>query len=415
MKFIEILKNEMGKSRQSLKRILLVTILAVGVYLYLAYSGNFQGFTGKNYSFLLQDRGRIEALKKQQKGVVDEEFIQKAEQAYRDYVDRFRSSDDEIRKELREYNEPVEVEDILYDKEYCGFVFRDKTLEEHPEIEILLGETGEFIRYAKDPEKIVEKYGRVRNYSKELQEDYWKCIRKYQRGKRVVAGYFLGWDMAISIMQHLPPLLGIVIVVSLFGLFAKERRYQAQPLLLTLKYGKRELLSAKLLLAWGLTTLQWGLFQLAGIGISAVLLGLEGKECTFFDSLNPSVYGFSCIQYYLLQMLVSYLGTIFFMLFICLLSSLLNDRLALTFGVIITFATSFVNDTYRNIMPAFTRMEKLMAMTPTQLMGAYNTFQIYQGCSVGDVVLRLPVMSGIALAVGITVCLSAVVWRGRRV
>ena len=131
--------------------------------------------------------------------------------------------------------------------------------------------------------------------------------------------------------------------------------------------------------------------------------------------MNPSVYGFSCIQYYLLQLLVSYMGTIFFMLFICLLSCLLNDRLALTFGVIITFATSFVNHTYRNVESAFTRMEKLMAMTPTQLMGAFNTFQIYQGCSIGNIVLRLPVMSGIALVVGIAVCLCEVIWKGGRV
>jgi len=411
----EILVNEFRKSRRSWKRILLVTAVALGVYLFLAWSGNFRGYTGTNFQYVLgEGRKDLAALKGQKHGVVDEAFMREAEKAYRAYVDRYRSSDEEIKEELKKYGDSCRVEDVLYDHDYTYLVFSSETLERHPEIEILEEETANAIIYGKDPEKYMLGQELISCYSPELQADYKKCIAENQRGKKVVAGYFLGWDMAISIMQFLPALLGTVVVVSLFGIFAGERRCQTTSLLLTAKYGKNRLLRAKFFLSWALTTVQWLLFQLAGIGISAATLGLEGMDCTFFSPLHPSAYGFSCIQYYLVQLLFSYLGTIFFMLCVCLISCLLNDRLALTCGLIGTYATSVVDQAFWNAEPAYSAMEKLRAIFPTQLMGAYHIFPYYQGYSFGGLVLRLPEMAGVVLVAGIALCLwgVAVAWRG---
>lgn len=415
MKMCEVIKNEIKKSRQSLKRIIPVTLAFLGFYLFIAYSGTFTGYTGQNYEFLFQNRDQIVVLKKQKSGVVDRQFIQEAEDTYREYVDKFRSSDEEIAGNLEKCGEPyTTVEDVLYDPQYIYFVFNKKALEEHPEIELLEEETRPVIEYARDPEKYMLESEAVSAYSKVLQEDYRQCIRQYQSGKKIVAGYFLGWDMAISLMQYLPVALGIVIVVSLFGVFARERRYQMPSLLLTTKYGWRKLLAAKLIIAWALTTVQWLLFQLAGLAVSAGLLSLSGKDCTFFSPLHPSVYGFSCIQFYLMQLLVSYLGTMFFMLAVCLISCLLYDRLALICGLVATYATSFCNTSFWDEKPAYSTMEKIVALIPTQLIGGYNTFPYYQAYSFGNLVLRLPVMTGIVLGIGIVVCLCAVILRWHR-
>lgn len=415
IKTTELLSNEIKKNKNSRLRIFLVTAATLMIYIFFACTGNFLSFTGVDYSFLLKDKPLINAYKQQLSGEVNDEFCAKAEKLYREYIDKYRAGDDYIKNTLLELNDNADVKDILYDHEYTHVVIDKETINEHPEIDVLEAETASLIYYAKNPQKyFYDKPEGINKYSGELQLDYKKCIQKYQKNKKVIAGYFLGWDMAISLMQYLPALLGTVIVVSLFSLFAKERKYNLNAQILTSKYGRKKLITTKIFLAWGLTTFQWLLFQLAGILVSACLLGLEGSSCTYFSAINPSVYGLSCIEYYIAQLLVSYFGTIFFASFICLFSCILNEKLTLILGVIFTFMTSTVNETFCNAEPAFSRLEKLMALIPTQLIGGYNTYQIYQATSIGNIIVRLPAMSWIAIIVGSLICIFGVYYRASR-
>lgn len=415
IKITELLTNEIKKSKNSFIRIILVTIAVLIIYIILALTGNFLSFTGVNYAFLLKDKELINAYKQQLSGEVNDKFCERAEKLYRKYIDKYRADDEHIKRRLIELNENVNVKDIIYNHEYTYIVIDSETIDKHPEIDILEEDTNSLIDYAKNPKKYYYgRYGNINKYSGELQADYEKCFNKYQKNQKIVAGYFLGWDMAISIMQFLPALLGTVIAVSLFSLFSKEQKYNMTGQILTSKHGRKKLIITKLLLAWGLTTFQWILFQLSGIMVAACLLGLDGMNCTYFSALSPSVYGLSCIEYYIAQLLVSYFGTIFFAVFICLASCILNEKLSLIFGVVFTFMTSSINGTFRNSEPAFGRLEKLMALTPTQLIGGYNTYQVYQATSIGNIIIRLPAMTWIAIAVGLVICITCIFYKASK-
>lgn len=376
-------------------------------------------------------------------GEVNEEFIQAQQTEYEKFVDKYRASDEEIEASKLEWNVDLPTEDILYDMEYGHVVLNDEIF--HGPMSILppdwSGTVSEMYRifheydeelakdyerfsgityeakylidYAQDPVDYALGRGNVEFYSESLQKDFQKTAERYLTDKIVVSGEVFNWDVRICWMQVLPYTLSILILISFWNLFSVERQHNVQSLLCTAKYGQKPLTTVKIMMALRRSTLYWITFQAAFFIIITICLGFEGWDSTYFSVLNVSPYGFYCWQYYLLQLIVSYCGTIFFTLFVCMLSSLLPGLVTLLIGFGLIIATGYPIMRYEFGEKAFMIGHKIKVLMPTQLMSGFSTYQTYQGFAIGDFVIRLPMASYLTIIVGSVFCLWVIYKRGK--
>ena len=167
-------------------------------------------------------------------------------------------------------------------------------------------------------------------------------------------------------------------------------------------------MTAKLFYACGASAILYLVFQIAALAATAAVYGLEGADCTVYGPLYLCPYGLSYGQYYLLQCAVGLFGTFAFTLLMGALSSLLKSRVSLMAGLGLILATASPFTDFFSTAPAFQTLDKIKALMPTQIMGAFNTFQIYQGYEAGGHVIRLPLMTALAAAGWIALCLAVI-------
>lgn len=398
----DLLKYEIRKQRNR-KFVIIVGVAVIAFYIVMGMLGNISLYGPWDANYFLTHEEQRKAEKSMQHGVIDETYIANFEKDYRKFIDKHRLSDEEIAKNLKKDNERVEIEDILYDWDYGYYVLSNEDF--NGSEMLMLDDTYVLIQYSKNPLSVMTNYNRADEYSETLGADYLKCAKEHMENMDIVAGYHYGWDILVSINSQLPYTLGILIIVCFFAIFGAERETGMKTLIQVSKYGRRKTVTTKLIYAWGLTTVLWFAFQIIALIGTAIVYGLEGGDCTVYWELYPCPYGLTYIQYYLLQSVISYMGTLVFMLLVCILSSLFRSRLSLMVGMGIVLATAFPITQFTNSEPAFDVLQKIKVLTPTQLMGAFNTFQIYQGYAFGKVVIRLPEITAIALVVELLVFL----------
>lgn len=188
----------------------------------------------------------------------------------------------------------------------------------------------------------MERFTYLNSYNEAQQEEIKRRLGNAFSDTDLVTGYHNGWDVLISVGQFLPMTLGLVLLVALCGLFASERERGMTDILRTTRKGRKKLVTAKLLFALSMTTVIWLLFQAAVLIFVALVFGLQGAECTVLASTDwPSIYLFNYMQYYLWQLLFSYLGTLVFALMVCCLSSFFSMWITLPLGLAITWITGF--------------------------------------------------------------------------
>ena len=356
----------------------------------------------------LTDSEYREAEKNVLSGTVDEAYAASWEKQYKSYIDAHRLDDEEILKKAKKYltkkeRKGLTVPEMLYDIRYNNCVVSD---EDFNSMEMsVLEEEYMMILCAKEPLAIFDS---MDAYAPALAKDYQKCIEKNIRNIELVAGYHYGWDVMISINSQLPYTLAIVLALLFCALFAAERETGMRPLLRISRHGRKAVVTAKLLYACGASAILYLVFQIAALAATAAVYGLEGADCTVYGPLYLCPYGFTYGQYYLLQCAVGLFGTFAFTLLMGALSSLLKSRVSLMAGLGLILATASPFADFFNVEPAFQTLDKIKALMPTQIMGAFNTFQIYQGYEVGGHVIRLPLMTALAAAGWIALCLAVI-------
>lgn len=399
----DFIQYEFRKQRNT-KFILIIGIVIFIFYIVMGMLGKMELYGAWYPPVFLNNKEYRRAIKGMQHGVVDEIYAANWEKEYKEYVDKHRFSDEKILKRLKKEKIDAEVSDILYDWEYGYCVMSVEDLNSS-EMTVLIDESN-MIDYSKDPLSIYTEYRKT--YAPRLARDYLQCIKRHVENIKIVAGYHHGWDVMVSINSQLPYTLGILLVVYFFSLFGTDRETGMKPLIRISKYGRRKVMTAKLLYAGGVTTLLWLVFQMAALIGTSIVYGLEGADCTVYETFVHCPYGFTYLQYYLLQAAIGYLGTLAFMLCVCVLSSLFHSRLALMAGLGVVLFTSTPIDRWMNVEPAFQTFDKIKVLMPTQIMGAFNTFQTYQGYEVGNHVIRLPQMTLIAVAAWIVLFLGII-------
>lgn len=418
------MKIEIEKLLRQRKMTALVIIVLISVYVYLAFAANIDTFSGYDREYFLTHEDYREWLMSKQAEKVDEAWISKTKKEYMGLIDENMYSADEIAERLgwekkNGFSVDYTVDDVLadpYNIEYAFELLPSKVFYSHDmesfypsvfDIYIPLAEdaVGYLHESYEKVNRIFEEnngisYAECMGYSEAQLNDYWDFVDRRYRDFELTVGYCLGWDILCTAMQFLPYTLGLALIVVLGSLFSQEKSCGMVPILRTAKNGRARLLQQKLMIALCTATALWLLFQLVMLLAVALSYTLQGAECTAmaFDG-KPSIYGFTWLEYYLVQCAFSYCGTLVFALFVCCTSSLMSLKLLMPLNLVITLFCGIPINRFCFADTAFSLLDKLKAITPPQLMAAYPNLQVYQSYELGPFIVQLAyVMAAATLA-----------------
>lgn len=408
------MKIEFEKLLRQRKMTALVIIVLMSVYVYLAFAASIDTFSGLDRKYFLTHEDYREWLMSKQTEKVDEAWTSRTEKEYRNLIDENMLSADEIAERLKWEKENgffvnYTVDDVLanpYNIEYAfdllpSEVFYSRDMESfYPSVfKVYIPLAEDAVGYLHESydesnrsseENNGISYAEYMGYSEAQLNDYWNFVDSRYRDFELTVGYCLGWDILCTVMQFLPYTLGLALIMVLGSLFSQEKSCGMVPILRTAKNGRARLLRQKLMIALCTATALWLLFQLVMLLAVALSYTLQGATCTAiaFDG-KPSIYGFTWLEYYLVQCAFSYCGTLVFALFVCCTSSLMSLKLLIPLNLVITLFCGIPINRFCFADKAFSLLDKLRAITPPQLMAAYPNLQVYQSYELGSFIVQL--------------------------
>ncbi len=418
---------ELLKYRKNLRLLVLIVLLLLGFYLTTAFRGRMDPMELISLSAFWDHPDYRERVKAVPEAEINDAWAENVLRPYRTLVDAHCMTVEESRQQLKQFEWiTYSAEEALGDRyniEYALGVLPYEVFQAHEgELEDISSRLGQLYPMARDPVGYVKwdearlsregvPHYRNQGYTDAQHRDYLKVLERHCSNLTVVDGYCLGWDVLTSAMQYLPYTLGIALLLILGPLFSQERRYAMEPILRTCRRGRNSLLRTKLALALLLAVGLWILFQGFMLVSVALSYGLQGARVTVLHfGVHPNLYGLCWGDYYGIQSMFSFLGTLTFALMICVMSSLLPLRIMLPVGLVLVVLTGVPIQTFNYAECAFSPLQKLQVLTPPQLMAAYPTLQIYQSYSLGEFQLRLPPAMLMATAVE-SIVLLAVLYR----
>lgn len=418
------MKYEFEKLLRQRKLLIIVTLALIAVYVSLAFSGSYDTFTGFSVDYFWEDEEYREFRMSQETELVDEAWIENMHAEYKAFVDENMMSPEEIAehiaaKKAEGFQIDCTAEEAIancYDIDYAFEILKSDAFYSRKMENTYIDVFNIYVPLAEDPVQYIhdsyeqsnyfwEKdtgmtWWKYMGYSDTQWTDYWNLIDSTYEDLELTVGYSLGWDVLSSVMQFLPFTLGMVLIVVLGNLFSQEQTDNMLSILRTTKNGRARLLRRKLGVAVLVASALWLLFQFAMLIAVSLAYTLRGANVTAMCfSGAPNLYGLSWLQYYLINCVYSYMGTLVFALFVCCMSSLLKLRLSMPINLVLTLLTGIPLNHFCYADKAFKLLDKLRAVTPAQLMSSYSTLQVYQSYEYGNVVAQLPYMMAIAIVV----------------
>ena len=411
------MKYEFNKLLHQRKLLIIVTLALIAVYVYLAFSGSFDTFSGVNVESFWNNAEYRQWRMTQETELVDETWIEDLKAEYKAFVDANIKTPEEISefiasKKAEGFQIDYTAEEALADRYNIDYAFAllnydayqsremEYTYQDAFNIYIPLAENPvQFMHDSYERQKGAGiSYGGHMGYSEAQWTDYWKLIDTTYEDLEVTVGYSFGWDVLCSVMQFLPFTLGMALIVALGNIFSQEQSDNMLPILRTTKNGRSRLLRRRLCVALIVTSALWLLFQFAVFAAVSLTYTLRGASCTAMCfSGEPSLYGLCWSQYYLINCVFSYLGTLVFALFVCCMSSLVKLRLSMPINLALVLLLGFPLNHFAYSDQAFQLLDKLRAITPAQLMASYPTLQVYQSYEFGSFIVQLPYMMTFAI------------------
>lgn len=418
------MKYEFEKLLRQRKLLIIVTLALIAVYISLAFSGSYDTFTGFSVDYFWENEEYREFRMSQETELVDEAWIENMHAEYKAFVDENMMSPEEIAehisaKKAEGFQIDCTAEEAIancYDIDYAFEILKSDAFYSRKMENTYIDVFNIYVPLAEDPVQYIhdsyeqsnyfwEKdtgitWWKYMGYSDTQLTDYWNLIDSTYEDLELTVGYSLGWDVLSSVMQFLPFTLGMALIVVLGNLFSQEQTNNMLSILRTTKNGCARLLRRKLGVAVIVASALWLLFQFAMLIAVSLTYTLRGANVTAMCfSGAPNLYGLSWLQYYLINCVYSYLGTLVFALFVCCMSSLLKLRLSMPINLVLTLLTGIPLNNFCYTDQAFKLLDKLRAVTPAQLMASYSTLQVYQSYEFGNVVVQLPYMMAFAIIV----------------
>lgn len=424
------MKYEFEKLLRQRKLLIIVTLALIAVYISLAFSGSYDTFTGFSVDYFWEDEEYREFRMSQETELVDEAWIENMQAEYKAFVDENMMSPEEITehiaaKKAEGFQIDCTAEEAIancYDIDYAFKILKSDAFYSRKMQNTYMDVFAIYIPLAEDPVQYIhDSYersnyfwekdtGKTRweymGYSDSQWADYWNLIDTTYEDLEITVGYSLGWDVLCSVMQFLPFTLGMALIVVLGNLFSQEQTDNMLPILRTTKNGRSRLLRRKLGVTVLVASALWLLFQFAMLIAVSLTYTLRGANVTAMCfSGAPNLYGLSWLQYYFINCVYSYLGTLVFALFVCCMSSLLKLRLSMPINLVLTLLTGIPLNHFCYADQAFKLLDKLRAITPAQLMASYSTLQVYQSYEFGGAIIQLPHMMAIAIVADVILLL----------
>lgn len=417
------MKYEFEKLLRQRKLLIIVTLALITVYVFLAFSGSYDTFTGFSVDYFWENEEYREFRMSQETELVDEAWIENMHAEYKAFVDENMMSPEEIAehisaKKAEGFMIDCTAEEAVADRYNFDYAFEilesdayySRQVDTYVDVfNIYIPLAEDAVQYIHDSyersnyfwEKDTGKtWWEYMGYSDTQLTDYWNLIDTTYEDLELTVGYSLGWDVLCSVMQFLPFTLGMALIVVLGNLFSQEQTDNMLPILRTTKNGRSRLLRRKLRVTVIVASALWLLFQLAMLIAVSLTYTLRGSNVTAMCfSGAPNLYGLSWLQYYLINCVYSYLGTLVFALFVCCMSSLLKLRLSMPINLVLTLLTGIPLNNFCYADQAFKLLDKLRAITPAQLMASYSTLQVYQSYEFGNAIVQLPYMMAFAIIV----------------
>lgn len=395
------------------KKVFIVGILAIAFFLLQIISIGATNHTMYSLDKKQEYATSIESIKKRSFPAteINESFIDSLNHEYKIFVDENRLSNEEIESKLNEseYSETLNsILDNKYDYSYSGLIFSeeikygDNKLTNYFENRFYEIITLDNLRDAIEKKFYYEEnnFQSFAYLSESQLNEMMNLMQKNILDKPYIRGYSIGFDLLSANLQFLPFTLGILLLVSLYGMFGAEKTKKTDTLILTCKEGKSKYIIAKLLTVFIYTSLTWILFQLINLIACQLLFGLEGASVSVYSFGFYSVYGYNYLEYFLYQLPVSYLGTLLLAYMISFSSQLLKPIPTLTIGTIWILLTSNVLYSYSEI--GYSLISKLMLLSPTQMMSAYSTYSDYTPYHILGLNINLPSLTYLILIFGLT-------------
>ena len=418
------MKYEFEKLLRQRKLLIIVTLALITVYVFLAFSGSYDTFTGFSVDYFWENEEYREFRMSQETELVDEAWIENMHAEYKAFVDENMMSPEEIAehisaKKAEGFQIDCTAEEAIancYDIDYAFEILKSDAFYSRKMENTYIDVFNIYVPLAEDPVQYIhdsyeqsnyfwEKdtgmtWWKYMGYSDTQWTDYWNLIDSTYEDLELTVGYSLGWDVLSSVMQFLPFTLGMVLIVVLGNLFSQEQTDNMLSILRTTKNGRARLLRRKLGVAVLVASALWLLFQFAMLIAVSLAYTLRGANVTAMCfSGAPNLYGLSWLQYYLINCVYSYLGTLVFALFVCCMSILLKLRLSMPINLVLTLLTGIPLNHFCYADKAFKLLDKLRAVTPAQLMSSYSTLQVYQSYEFGNAIVQLPYMMAFAIIV----------------
>lgn len=256
-----------------------------------------------------------------------------------------------------------------------GFGMVDYMLNLNPDYTI----NGKKYRY-KDIEKEIdrmEKDGETNTYEYKNIKYVKDLIDKRESPKY----YFkFGWEQATEFITK-PLLISILIIVSVSTIFSNDYQSNTIPIVLSSKNGKRKLTWAKVIAGLAFSTTVFLIIN----GIQVLILALHKFDgwdvpLNFFYMYVRTPYNINISTFYILGLLVSFIGVILFTLIVMLISLISKNNLtAFAISIAALLGPEFIS----KVMPTYTssrifrEMNIYNLMRPIATFGDISTYNIF--------------------------------------
>ncbi|MBP1994480.1 ABC transporter permease subunit [Paenibacillus eucommiae] len=206
------------------------------------------------------------------------------------------------------------------------------------------------------------------------------------------------WDNLFRFMSNSPATLfiGFVLVLALAPLYAGEASYRMDALILSSRYGRRNIVAAKLL-AGLLFTVGWVTAFYGGCALlSCMPFGFVGWDAPLNSYLNDSPYAMTQLQGFLLQYAIALMGSCGLLLLTALISAAFRSSFSsLGFALVLV------------ILPLITFpgvLGKIMLLFPTHILASRKLIESYKSFNLfNNPVLYLPLSIIVMVILGIVI------------
>ncbi|WP_350343132.1 hypothetical protein PRVXT_002412 [Proteinivorax tanatarense] len=218
----------------------------------------------------------------------------------------------------------------------------------------------------------------------------------YLSNKHVVYyDYSWGWSRLHAMQTVLPYTIGVFLVVALSPIFSQEYWKKTDSLILTTKYGKNRIIAAKIIISFVIAVSAWVFIQLINFIMIAVLFGLEGSKSFLQNWVqNPSPYPFTYLSSYFFVLAMSFLGLIFFVSTILLISAKIKKTFTslVVSGIVLLLPITFNWLLVDGIESADGIVSMVLLFSPSNVLIGVHHFKNFEAFYLFGNVVMLPIV-----------------------